>query len=223
MDKKTIMLINGSPRKKGTSFSFARTMKGLIEESGNKAQIIHVIDYFDNKSSIYEFKSMLSEIDIIAIISPLYVDTLPYPVIWFLEEIQNECNDELYGKSFFALGQNGFPDSTLMQPLLETCRLFALDVGMQWLGGIGYGGGAIINGTHMENLGRKGRKITIAFKLLIEDVLSGKEIACKVQKKLTVKIPKILYKPLALLLNQMARKEASKHGVKDLECKAYLE
>jgi multimeric flavodoxin WrbA len=40
MSGKKLLLINGSPRKKGTSYSFARTIKLLAENCGNEAEII---------------------------------------------------------------------------------------------------------------------------------------------------------------------------------------
>lgn len=45
----------------------------------------------------------------------------------------------------------------------------------------------------MLSLGRKGKKITTAFKLALKDVIYGETISSEPQKLLTVKIPKFLY------------------------------
>lgn len=223
MNKKRLLLLNGSPRKKGTSFSFARTIKMLAEDAGHIAEVIHIIEYFNGQKSLDDLKIIILHSDIITLVAPVYVDTLPYPDIWFFEKLSSEFSNELYGKSFFAIGQCGFPDITLCQPLLESCRCFAEATGMKWLGGLGYGGGAIIDGALLENLGNRGKKITSAFKLALEDVFQGKKISSKPQDLLKVRIPKIFYRPLAAFLNHRVRKTARRYGVTDLTRKVYLE
>lgn len=222
MSRKQLLLLNGSPRKKGTSYSFARTIKALAEDGGHTAEIVHIIEYFDGAKELENLRQMIAESQIIGLTSPLYVDALPYPVIKFFEMIASEYSQELRGKSFFAIGQCGFPDVTLLEPLLGSCQCFAAATGMQWLGGLGYGGGPMINGTNLEELGKKGGKITSAFKLLLEDVTHDRLITPQVQPALTNDVPKILYGPLAAYLNRNARKEARKLG-RDLYHKPYLE
>lgn len=222
MDKKTLLIFNGSPRKKGTSYSFSRTIKELAENKGHTVDIEHIIEYFDNKKSFDELKNKLEKSEIIGIVAPLYVDSLPYPVIWFLERLSNDLYNQLKGKSFFAIGQCGFPDTTLCEPLLGSCRCFAHETNMTWLGGLGYGGGAIIDGAYMENLGKKGERITAALKLAIEDIAMKNSISTKAQEQMSTKIPKILYRPLAAYLNYSARKKAKGYGT-NIERKFYLE
>jgi len=223
VNTKRLLLLNGSSRKNGTSFSFARTLKMLAENSGNTAEIIHVIDYFDGKEKLENLKDLILKSDIIAMVAPLYADTLPYFDIWLLEKLAGECGNELSGRSFFAVGQCGFPDITRIEPMLDTCRFFAGETGMKWLGGLAYGGGAILNGAFLENLGKKGEKITLGFKLALQDVLRGEKISSRSQELITVKIPGILYRPLAAFLNSNTRKLARKSGNADFAKKVYLE
>lgn len=225
MNRKRLLLMNGSPRKAKTSYVFARTMKKLAEKKGYKAEIIHIIEYFDKEKHFETLKSIILQQDIIGLITPLYVDTLPYPVIWFLEKLSCELAGELKGKNFFAVAQCGFPDTNLLHPLLESCRCFAKAVEMKWLGGLGYGGGALIDGTLLEKLGRKGKKIISAFAFALDDIVEGKNISPRAQDLLTVKIPKILYRPLAAFLNYRKKREACLQGVSvaDLTRKIYLE
>lgn len=222
MAKKQLLLFNGSPRKNGTSFSFARTIKKLAEDRGHAVEVIHVIEYLDGENGLDNLQKLIARSEIIGLVSPLYVDALPYPVIHFFEMIASKCSQELRGKSFFAIGQCGFPDVTLLDPLLGSCQCFAGATHMKWLGGLGYGGGPMINGTHLEDLGKKGQKITAAFQLLVENVTNDQPIASAVQTMLGVSVPKLLYRPLAAFLNHNARKEARKLGT-DLYRKTYLE
>ena len=223
MDVKRLVLINGSPRKKGTSYSFSRTIRKLAEASGNTAEIVHAIDYFDGKKNFESLKELIVQSDIIALISPLYADTLPYHDIWLLEKLADEHKDALRGKDFFAIGQCGFPDITRIEPLLNSCGLFAEETEMRWLGGLAFGGGPLINGSFLEELGKKGERITLGFKLALDNILKGEKLDSDSQKLITFNIPRLLYRPLAAYLNNNARKQARKHGNTDYTRKVYLE
>lgn len=223
MNSKRFLLLNGSPRKKGTSYSFSRTIKMLAEDSGNTAEIIHAIDYFDGREDFEHLKKLIAESDIVAVIAPLYADALPYHDIWLLEKLADGFRYELKGKIFFAIGQCGFPDITRIEPLLNSCRLFAEETEMKWLGGLAYGGGAMINGALLDSLGKKGEKITLGFRLALENILKGEKVGSDSQELITVKIPKLLYRPLAAYLNSNARKQARENGNVDYKKKVYLE
>lgn len=223
MNNKRLILLNGSPRKKGTSYSFSRTIKLLAEDYGSKAEIVHVIDYFDGREKLESLKDMIEQSDVVALIAPLYADTLPYPDLWLMEKLADKFGNSLKSKEFFAVGQCGFPDITRIEPLLNTCRLFAEETGMKWLGGLAYGGGAIINGTLMEDYGKQGEKITRGFRLALENILRGEKIHSGIQELITVKIPKLMLPLLAAYLNNNARKLARQNGNIDYKKKVYLE
>jgi multimeric flavodoxin WrbA len=225
MSNKKFLIFNGSPRKKGTSYSFARTIAKLVKEYGNTAEIIHIIEYLEEGKSIESLKETISKSDILVLSCPLYVDSLPHPVIWFFEELMRDYKNVLKGKSFFAVGQCAFPYAELLNTLLGSCRCFAEAAEMKWLGGLGYGGGVMINGELMENLGKKGEKITSAFKCALQDVYEDKAISSKAQAMLAMKFPKIFGRPMAAFLNHKIKVNGNKHGftVADLEKKAYLE
>lgn len=223
MDKKRILLMNGSPRKKGTSFSFARTIKMLAENKGCHADMIHIIDYFDGREDINSLKELIEQADIIAVSAPLYADALPYADIWFLERLAALYGKELKGKGFFAVGQCGFPDITRMEPLLESCSYFAQETGMNWLGGLAYGGGGMIDGKPMEELGKRGEKITEGFRLALDNVMKGEKIPAEAQELLIFRIPRLLNGLLAAYLNNKAEKLAKESGNTDFKRKVYLE
>lgn len=223
MNTKRILLFNTSPRKTGTSYSFARTIAGLAEDLGSTAEIVHTIDYFDRKEDFNKIKGMLSQKDIIAVVSPVYSDTLPYQGIWLLEKLADECADELSGKCIFAVGQCGFPDITRVEPLLNSCRLFAEETGMKWLGGLAYGGGAMLNGAFLEDLGKRGQKIIAGFRLALENILKEEKIDKRAQELITLRIPQIIYWFMAVYMNNRIKKQARQNGNVDCAKKVYLE
>jgi hypothetical protein len=212
MNFRRMMLLIGSSRKKGTSFSFGRTIKTLAEQQGFQVELEFIHDYFEGNKSLSDIRSALAQCHTIGLVTPMYVDTLPAPVIWFMEEITSAADGSLAGKQLFVVSQCGFPEIYLLRPSLESCRLFARKNSMLWLGGVGYGGGAIIDGTFLEDFGKKGRKITEAFRLLVEDVARSQMIRPEVPQILTVRFPRIFYGFLAVYLNRRTQKIAAKYG-----------
>lgn len=217
-----LLILNGSPRKKGTSFRFSEALKAQAEHAGGSAEIVHIINCFDGKMPLREAAAKIGASDAVAIIAPLYVDTLPYPAIWFLEQLYAHHKDVLAGKNLFAVGQCGFPDTTRMIPMMNTCRHFADQTSMTWIGGLSYGGGAILDGRPVCELGKTGERISAAFCMAIDAVQSGTPIPPQAQELLAVRIPKWMFRPLALLLNHNSKKKAHKLGT-DVRRKVYLE
>lgn len=223
MSAKKLLILNGSPRKKGTSQSFAAALEDIARKTANEASIAHIIDYFDSKKDFLTLKDKLSQSDIICVITPMYVDTLPYPVIWFFERLLADFKNEISGKDFFAIGQYGFPDLRLVEPLLGTCKCFALEADLNWLGGLGYGGGPMINGADLCDIGKKGQRIMRVLELALQSVILKKEISSDIQHIMEEKIPRFLFPALAAFMNYKTKKMGKKMGVADLNAKPYLE
>lgn len=218
---KSIVMMNGSPRKKGTSVMFAKHMAAFFEAKGIEATIIHAIDYLDEKIQMNEIMALLDKADAVGYLSPLYVDSLPYPVLHFFEALLAQGKEHLQGKPCWAIIQCGFPDNAMMDPALESCRLFAGECGINWLGGIGYGGGAIINGTPLKELGKKGIRLGSALDMAADDVMHERKIRPEVQALMTERIPGLLLSPIAFYLNSVAFKKAKKDGI-NLKDRPYL-
>ena len=223
MAGKKIVLLNGSVRKRKTSYSFSRTIKQLAESDGHSAQILNVIDYFTGKENLEDLVNKLNESDIVGLVAPMYVDWLPYPVAWLFERLAASNTNVLRGKYFFTVSQCGFLDIDLLRPSLESCRFFARSTGMEWLGGLAYPGGALINGAIVESLGKRGEKITAGFKLALDEITVGKQIPAAAQDIIAMKVPRFIYRPLTWYMNYMCRKSARKKGVTDLAREYYLE
>jgi hypothetical protein len=186
-----------------------------------EAEILHVIDAFHSPEKLEEILSHMAEADYVGLVTPLYVDYLPYPVLWFMEESVKRGLQVKAGAKFFAVAQCGFPDVHLLDPILGACAIYAKKMDRQWLGGIGYGGGAILDGVPLEELGKKGETIVHAFSMMVEDISKDQIIRDAVQKEMTVEIPRGLYRPLAMYLNHRSKRIARKNGVHDLWAQPY--
>jgi hypothetical protein len=101
--------------------------------------------------------------------------------------------------------------------------LFAEETGMRWLGGLAYGGGAILNGAFLEDLGKRGQKIIAGFRLALENILKEQKIDKRAQELITLRIPQIIYWFMAVYMNNRIKKQARQNGNVDCAKKVYLE
>lgn len=218
---KKMILLNGSPRRKKTSFRFSQAIQNQAKLRGVETEIYHIIDAFESSEQLDKMIGKMEGADYLGLVTPLYVDYLPYPVLWFMEEsIKREIRVKS-GAKFFAIAQCGFPDVRLLDPILGACEIFAKKMKREWAGGIGYGGGAILDGIPMEDLGKKGEVITHAFSMMVEDLINDQKIREDVQTEMTVEIPRLLYRPLAFYLNHRSKQIARENGVYNLWLQPY--
>lgn len=210
-----MLLINGSSRKSKTTYQFA---KSFCEYNPNRCEILWVHDYLDDIKGLAD---KILEADTVGIFAPLYVDTLPAAVIELLEGLSHYpvC---LQDKKMFCFGQSGFPDVTRMVPLEEVCRCFAEEMNMQWMGSIAYGGGAIIDGKPLFELGNKGKKLLKGLKKASEDIVFGNQISDEAKAYFKSDIPVASYPLLAMYLNHSAKKQGKKNSV-DIYSRYYAE
>jgi hypothetical protein len=75
----------------------------------------------------------------------------------------------------------------------------------------------------LEEIGKKGEKITSGFKSALENILKGEKIAVSSQEMITMKVPKVMYWPLVVLMNRMIKKQSREAGNPDYAKKVYLE
>ncbi|WP_283408973.1 NAD(P)H-dependent oxidoreductase [Anoxynatronum buryatiense] len=216
------LFINGSPRREGTSQSFIDTMKQLVEEGGHDTALLQAQPFARGKTPFSVMEEALTACDVLVLSAPLYADTLPCTNQWLLEKLADEKRHLLEGKYFFAVAQCGFPDGSRLAPMLNTCRIFAEETGMTWLGGLAFGGGPLINGAGLETLGKKGGQYIQGFRLAVDALLNRQPVPAESQKLLTVNIPKIMHRPMIWYLNHRVKKEARQQGTVDVNARPYL-
>ncbi|MEN1761329.1 NAD(P)H-dependent oxidoreductase [Anoxynatronum sibiricum] len=216
------LFLNGSPRREGTSQSFINTMAQLVEEAGHETTLLQIQPFAREKTPFSAMEEELAACDVLVLSAPLYSDTLPYTNQWLLEKLADSCSQHLEGKCFFTVAQCGFPDGSRLVPMLNTCRIFAEETRMIWLGGLAFGGGPLINGAGLETLGKKGRQYMRGFHLAVTAVLARQPIPAESQQLLTVRIPKAMHRPMIWYLNHRVKKEARYQGAVDVNARPYL-
>lgn len=155
MSTRRAVVLIGSPRPKGesTSEALVRYLGERLREGGIESCVFRAIAVY-KKGATCELADELNHADAFILASPVYVDSLPYPVIRVLEEIaqHREHAPEQRPVQMLAIVNCGFPEAEHTQVSLQICRNFARHVGFTWTGGLGLGGGEAIGGHRLQEV-----------------------------------------------------------------------
>ncbi|MEG0309207.1 MAG: hypothetical protein RR636_14790 [Clostridium sp.] len=207
---KNILLLNGSTRVKGNSLNICNSINRIVLDKGLKCSIENIQGYF-NGNNILDIKEKLIDADVIGIVCPLYVDSFPYPVIAFLEELEETFREILKGKSLFVIGQCNFPESRRLTPMILSGECFSKEVDMKWLGSLAYGGSAIrIEGKALENAGKEGQRMIKALDCAMGEIIRGDLISEGAMKLFRNDIHRFLLRAAAFGANMIS--SAKKRG-----------
>ena len=91
----------------------------------------------------------LGDADNIVFALPLYVDGIPSHVLRFMEALEASAKDNDLHLNLYAIANNGFIEGCQNEPLMQTFEHFCTRVGFVWGGGVGIGGGVMLNVTRI--------------------------------------------------------------------------
>ena len=152
------LLLVGSPKtRKSTSNSLGSY---LFEQLGARSVQTETIYLHTVVSSTVKMQTLLEAIDaadLVTLAFPLYVDSLPAPVIEALEHIaaHRKGHARTHRQLFAAIANCGFPEAYQCNTALAICETFAWQAGFAWAGGMALGGGGMVNGFPMVEGGGK--------------------------------------------------------------------
>lgn len=76
---------------------------------------------------------------------PLYVDGIPSHVLRFLEKMESFCKENGLHLRVCCIANNGFIEGKQNEPLMQHFENFCARAGLTWGGGVGIGGGVMLN------------------------------------------------------------------------------
>lgn len=194
--EKTVLLINGSPRKNGgTSGAISEYLSNRLKEKGLSVKILCARSSITKDEHINEMLDIVGYADTMAVIFPLYVDSLPYPVTKVLELAAKNQNlfDGRKKQGFLAIANSGFPEAVHNKTALSICRKFSEETGRTWIGGFGLAGGGIIDG-RLDKAGRLAVKLKKSLDLAAEAIIEEKPLPSQIKKLMAGPlVPKWLY------------------------------
>ncbi len=80
---------------------------------------------------------------------PLYVDGVPSHVLRFLEKMEIFCRENGLKLHVYCIANNGFIEGKQNEPLMQVFENFCTRTGLSWGGGVGIGGGVMLNVTRI--------------------------------------------------------------------------
>ena len=80
---------------------------------------------------------------------PLYVDGIPSNVLRFMEAMESFCRENGIRLNVYCVANNGFIEGKQNEPLMQSFEHFCARAGLAWGGGVGIGGGVMLNVTRI--------------------------------------------------------------------------
>lgn len=156
--EKTV-LINCSPKRKLSVSGFLMKCAGVLIRG--KKEYLQLRTPADRRDILQALEDAGKAVFVI----PLYVDGIPSHVLPFLREMEDFCRENNLRVKVYVITNNGFIEGKQNEPLMQVMENFCARSGLEWCGGIGIGGGVMLN---VERI-----MITVMFGLMLLKVFFG--------------------------------------------------
>ena len=144
------VFINGSPKKRFCASAYFLFLQRLF--TGGQA----VTEKLRTPADHGRILRQLCGADAVVFCLPLYVDGIPSHVLRFMEEMEAFCRRNRLSLNVYCVANNGFIEGRQNEPLMQVFEHFCTRAGLSWGGGVGIGGGVMLNVTRimfLVNLG----------------------------------------------------------------------
>ena len=137
------VFINCSPKKKFSASAYFLFLQRLFV-GGKK-----VTEKLRTKADYDRILAEVRDADSVVFGLPLYVDGVPSHVLGFLEELEKFCKENCCVFGVYCVANNGFIEGKQNEPLMQVFEHFCSRAGLRWGGGVGIGGGVMLNVTRI--------------------------------------------------------------------------
>jgi multimeric flavodoxin WrbA len=210
---KKALLLTGSPKVRSTSSAIGDEFAVRLRERGWETEMLRILPAVKDGGKWVALIDALDQADMIVLLCPLYVDSLPAPVTKAFELIAERRTNKPGGRTqgFMAILNNGFPEAFHSYTALAIARQFALEAGYEWMGGLALGMGGAIDGRPLASLGRMARNAVRGLDLTAASVDRGEPVP-EAAFNLMARpfIPRWFYIAMG---NWGWKKQAKEHGV----------
>jgi hypothetical protein len=135
-----ILIINGSPKKKGGASTFFTKVLSLMLFP--KRIKYKALGLSKNYESIF---TELQTTDVVIFSVPLYVDSIPSHMINFLKHLEQLCIKNKFKFKLYVISNSGFVEGKQNSAHLEQYKCWCERSGIIWGGGLGIGGGVMLH------------------------------------------------------------------------------
>lgn len=134
-----IVLIDCSPKKKLSASGFIAGFTSLFVMGEKKKEKLRT------KADWSRVLDAVADADNVVFSMPLYVDGVPSHILPFLKEMELRCRENSPDMNVYVIANNGFIEGKQNEPLMQTMEHFCERSGIRWGGGLGIGGGVMMN------------------------------------------------------------------------------
>jgi hypothetical protein len=151
---KTLLLV-GSPKPGASaSRSFGEAALGRLVARGVETRTARVTPAFRSPAAMDRLMTDIDWADLVLLSSPVYVDTLPAPVMRLLETWGRRAGaPDIAARRpvrLAALVQCGFPEAQHCALAIDVCEEFCRESGVGWAGALAFGCGGALSGRTPE-------------------------------------------------------------------------
>ena len=133
------VFIDCSPKRKLSASGFIASVTSVFVSGIRKKMKLRT--KADHEAILKE----LTDADTVVFSMPLYVDGVPSHVLPFLKEMEKWCSDSKPDIRVYVIANNGFIEGKQNEPLMQVVENFCIRSGLSWCGGLGIGGGVMMN------------------------------------------------------------------------------
>ena len=183
---RNVLLLIGSP-KPGPSSSAALGTYLLDELAGRglSTQAVVLTEALSSPQAAERMLAAVAAADLVVLSFPLYIDSLPAPLIRVMELLAEDRAGRAAGgdspqesdrQGLVAICQCGFPEALHDQVALEICANFARVAGFEWAGGLAMGGGGLIDARPLAERAGPLRFVVRALKCGAAELAEGRPL-----------------------------------------------
>ncbi len=214
---KQFLLINLSPRKKGTSAMLTSRCREYLESRGH---FVTLMELYTNLNHLEEIVEAAAKADTVLFCGPSYINTYPADVYALLKELYAR-RAALHRQKIYGMIQGGMPYPHTHENGLKALELFAKQTGLSYMGGFVMGMGAMLNGQPLEKL-LNAKKVIPQLNLFFSHVEKGEESPRQVYLDSQLRLPGLAWRLMARMANRMIDKDLKKHGIDQKKPSPYL-
>lgn len=168
-----LLQTSGRPAGESTSHAIAAYLAGRFATLGSEAEIVPATAFARGGDTAAAATETIARADVLAVISPLYVDTLPALAILALEQTRTLRQAECAPQRVIGVINCGFPEPEQTRFAFASLRDFSRQVGAHYAGGISVGGGESIHGRDLVEAGGQVRWLRAALDTAAEALSQG--------------------------------------------------
>ena len=137
------VFINCSPKKRFCASAYFIFLQRLFTGGKKVTETLRV------PADHARILGQLRDADAVVFSLPLYVDGIPSHVLRFMEEMEAYCRENSLCFPVYCIANNGFIEGRQNEPLMQSFEHFCSRSGLVWGGGVGIGGGVMLNVTRV--------------------------------------------------------------------------